>query len=187
MVKRVFGSYNSEEEAIHGVEELQEKGYKADDLLLMSNKDKREVLEENTNVEVKSSPISNGNGDSLIDKIKRAFTQETGPEDQATTQEKLVEHGLSEEQASRYAADVEDGKILIAADEASAGSTIRPLTDPNLDPVAEPENLDKVTGKYEPTEDMPRSSMAPTPEEPEPSLESTHPAEENRFFRENKE
>lgn len=157
MEKRVFGSYNSEEEAISGVEELEGKGYMAKDLLLLSNKDKRAALEENTNVEVKSSPISNGN--SLLDKIKRAFTQESDAEEPIGTQEKLVEYGLSKEQASYYAADIEDGKILIAADESSAGSTIRPLANPNLDPVAEPENTntDKVTGYYEPVDDIPRT------------------------------
>lgn len=182
MVKRVFGSYSTEEEAIEGVKELQEKGYTAEDLLLLGNKDTQEVLEENTNVEVKSSPVSNGN--SLMDKIKRAFTQENGPEESTGTVNKLVEYGLSEEQASRYAPEVEEGKVLIAADEESAGSTIRPFADSNLDPVAEPENSDNVTGINEPTEDVPRSSdmeTGPSSEDPEPSRESTHPSEENKL------
>lgn len=156
MEKRVFGSYNSEEEAIHEVEELEEKGYMAKDLLLLSNKDKRAALEENTNVVVKSSPISNGN--SLLDKIKRAFTQESDTDEPTGTLEKLVEYGLSKEQAAYYAADIEDGKILIAADESSAGSTIRPLANPDLESVAEPENTntDKVTGNYEPVDEVSR-------------------------------
>lgn len=180
-MKRVFGSYKSEEEAIRTVEELQEKGYRAEDLLFLSNKNKREVLEESTEVEVKSSPLSNNT--SLLDKIKQAFTQEAGTEDQTPTEEKLIEYGLSKEQALNYADDVESGAILIAADEESAGSTIRPLADPNLDPVPDPgvvegdiyEPIERIQGTY-------GHWTEPSPSNPEPSKESIHPSEENRLY-----
>lgn len=184
MVKRVFGSYATEEEAVKAVKELQEKGYKAEDLLLLGNRDTQEVLEEKTDVEIKTSPISNGNGDSLIDKIKLVFTQETGRKDVEKTKDKLAESGLSEKQAARYAEDVENGMVLIAADEESSGSTIRPLTDPNLDPIANAEESDNVSGFHEPTDDIPRNSeneVQPSSEDPEPSLESTHPAKDNKL------
>lgn len=182
MVKRVLGSYNTEEEAIRAVRELQGKGYMAEDLLLLSNKTKREALEENTEVEVKSSPASNGN--SLFDKIKQVFTLEADSEERAGTKEKLIEFGLSKEQSSIYATDVEGGSILIAAEEDSASSTIRPLADPNLDPVADEERTDSATGLIDPDKKPGRNSAGsarPSSADPEPSLESTHPSSLNRL------
>lgn len=175
MTKRIFDSYPSEEEALAAVTDLQTKGYKAEDLVLLSNKRTQAALEDRTDVEVKSSSDGKG-GDSFLDKIRRVFTQEEETEENPDTKKRLVEAGLSEEQAIRYAAEVDDGHILIAADEESSGSAIKPLSDPNLDPVAVPDSTDTVTGVGEPTEDITRTTAG----DPEPSVESTHPSERNR-------
>lgn len=135
MANIVVGSYSTEKEAVEAVRHFKEKGYKPEDLLLLTNRDNSEKLKDQTDVHIEDTVAEHEGDESFMDKIKRALVQDVGPEDNLSNFDKLISYGLSEQQAEEYARSLEAGNMIIIASETSGDSDRRtaPVADDNID------------------------------------------------------
>ncbi|MDQ0247584.1 uncharacterized protein (TIGR02271 family) [Bacillus fengqiuensis] len=109
MTKQVVGTYNSENSVIEAIQELKSKGYDYNDMsIITNNQENRHFLEYRTEAAVHDMSKDM----SLTEKIKSAFND--GESD--NLEKKLVDIGVSKNEATSYASDVNEGKILLIVD-----------------------------------------------------------------------
>lgn len=113
MPKKVIGSYSSEEEAIQAVNAFELKGYDSDDLTVMTGRGKTKELRTFTDANVEKTGSGAGSG-SFWEKIKKVLTYDAATNLPANQQ--LTDQGVHPDDAERYAAELDDGKILVTAD-----------------------------------------------------------------------
>lgn len=132
MAKKVIGVFATEEEAEETIQNLESQGYKPEDLTILTDRGNAESLENESDVRLETGVSRNKQDESFMDKIKRAFMQDVGPEEKLSTKERLGSHGLPEEQIPRYAKELESGNFLLLSDE-NSGGRVAPIADDNLD------------------------------------------------------
>lgn len=115
MSKLIVGSYLSEEEAVKAINVYELQGHEAKNIVVLTNDAHKKSLEKRTDVAVKSDTPENEETSTITDKIKEFFTANANLE--LDTQDKLIEYGLSREDAIRCMADVNLGKIVVLADD----------------------------------------------------------------------
>lgn len=113
MTIEVFGSYKSKDEAIKEVDRLSLEGIPANHIRVFTLQESAEELAKETDGKVKN--VNEDYDDDFISKVKKMFFK-VSDTDNNNLHDELVEHGLSSEQATRYTAEIRDGKILVLAD-----------------------------------------------------------------------
>lgn len=109
MTKQVVGTYNSEDSVIGAIQELKSKGYDYNDMsIITNNQENQHFLEYRTEAAVHDMSADM----SLTEKIKSAFNDDESD----NLEKKLVDIGVSRNEATSYAADVNAGKILLIVD-----------------------------------------------------------------------
>lgn len=112
MTKQVVGTYNSEDSVIEAIQDLKSQGYDYDDMsIITNNQENRHFLEYRTEAAVHDMSTDM----SLTEKIKSVFND--GESD--NLEKRLVDIGVSRNEATSYAADVDAGKILLIVDSAN--------------------------------------------------------------------
>ena len=115
MTKLIIGSYHSEDDAVNAVAVYELKGHLAKNIIILTNQNNINEIKKQTDVEVKSNAPNSEEDSSLTDKIKKIFTYHSNIE--LDTREKLIEFGLSPEDASKCMTEVNSGKIVVLADD----------------------------------------------------------------------
>jgi hypothetical protein len=137
--RRVAGIYESEEEAKESVENLQVEGHRPEEIIIVVNdKEKTDWLRDETSAkteklvenpeEIEESPEEKM---SFMEKIKTAFkgqTEFSGDTSANDAKEpfNFTEHGFPEDEAERYAAEINKGNIVILAPAASETAADQP-------------------------------------------------------------
>lgn len=104
--KQVIGLCKSDIDAIRRIEDLQAKGYDANQLYAITkDEDFHLRLQNNTKAEVTSA------GPSIVEKVKSIFTKDQ------PIKEYLLEFGLSEGDAEAYYKDIDNELILLVMDQ----------------------------------------------------------------------
>ncbi|WP_164669723.1 general stress protein [Virgibacillus doumboii] len=116
MANEIYGPYKSNKEAVTKAEILELKGHKGENITIFANKHNANALENRTDITIESDMSVNKTGDSFFDKIKKAVLTDK-PDTNTDLHEKLVEHGISKEQAKTYKEEIELGNVLIVADD----------------------------------------------------------------------
>lgn len=175
MANIVVGSFSTESEAAEMVRDLENKGYKEEDITLLTSKGSSNQLDDQTDIQVENVGTGNKENESFMDKIKRALIQDVGPENNLSTVEKLISYGLSEEQAKDYSRGLEAGNIVLVANDGSGefNRMTAPIADDNID------SLDR-TGRTNLADDDLESVSGYqniTADDREPETESEEPAD----------
>lgn len=155
MANMVVGSFSNEEELRNAIQDLEKKGYSEENIIVLMNKKNSKEMESKTDIQVESVDSNERDNEGFMDKIKRALAQDVGPEDTLSAYDRLLSHGLSEEQAKEYSGSLEAGNMVLIANEdnASTGRRTAPLADDNID------SLDR-TGRTNVAEDDVATSSA---------------------------
>lgn len=111
MTKEIAGVYDSLEETIQKVENLEIKGYDQEKIAVITNNRKRDELDEETDVEVRSG-IPQKDTDTFKDKIVEFFTDDT-----VDPYIDLMEFGIPEEQAKVHQGDLKSGKMIVTLEQ----------------------------------------------------------------------
>ncbi|WP_373895533.1 general stress protein [Virgibacillus natechei] len=117
MANQIIGSYSSKDEAVNVVERLELKGFIANNIIIFANSDYAKEMEKLTDVKVKSDGTANEDDESFMDKVKKVFTDQTDTDPHMALHEKLINAGISEHQAKKYADEIKSGNILVVADD----------------------------------------------------------------------
>ncbi|GAB3801108.1 general stress protein [Virgibacillus kimchii] len=107
MTKEIAGVYDSLEETIRKVENLELKGHDQKKIAVITNSRKINELDEETDVKVRSG-IPEKDTDSFKDKIVELFTDDT-----VDPYIHLMEFGIPEEQAKVHQGDLKSGKMIV--------------------------------------------------------------------------
>ncbi|WP_164219573.1 general stress protein [Virgibacillus sp. YIM 98842] len=106
MGKEIVGVYDSLDDTIQKIENLETKGHHQDVAVITNNR-KRDELDEELNVKVRSG-IPEKDTDSFKEKIVDFFTDAT-----VDPYIHLVEFGIPEDQAKLHQGDLKSGKIIV--------------------------------------------------------------------------
>ena len=114
MTIQIIGKYQSVIDAVKVASGLELKGFKAKNILILTNH-KHGELKDLTDVGVASNRPDEEKPETFLTKVKRRLFN---PLDQTVDlHEKLVQFGVSAEDATTYIEDVESGKTLVIADD----------------------------------------------------------------------
>src|SRR5690625_4452492 len=115
MARLIIGSYSTEENAINAINNYELKDNEAKNITLLTNSSQPGKIESKTDVNVSSILDDLEESTDLLTKIKRFIINY--PDIELDTIEKLVNFGLSKEQAERALTKVQAGKIVVLADD----------------------------------------------------------------------
>lgn len=112
MEKHIIGAYDSTNEAAAVIEQLSNKGYSPEEIVVVSNREQVNSLENRTGLSVERTGAGQNDSGSMWDKIKDAFTLD----EEEHSKGRLSKFDISDEDARRYESKLDDGKILIAVE-----------------------------------------------------------------------
>lgn len=115
MSKLIVGSYLTKEDAAKAISIYELQGHEANNIIALTNEEHKDSLDKLTDVTVKSDSPADNDQLTITDKIKDIFTANASLE--LDTHDKLIEYGLSEDDATRCMKDVKLGKIVVLADD----------------------------------------------------------------------
>lgn len=134
MSKRIIGAFKSEEEALETIDALEAEGYLTKDLQILTTNKDADNFRGSTNIFVESEEAESEKDakPSLVDKVKSAIPFVDDPGDPSLVRKKLVEMGVSHDEAVKFAPPGDTGSIFIIADEnpdgnAAGGTTKKKL------------------------------------------------------------
>lgn len=134
MTKRIVGTFKSEEEVLETLDALEAEGYLSKDLQILTTNKDADNLRGSTEVFVESGEAESEKAvkQSLIDKVKGAVPFMDDPEDPSLVREKLMEMGVSHEEAMKFAPSGDTGSIFIIAEEHPDGNAVGGTTKKKL-------------------------------------------------------
>ncbi|WP_192987401.1 general stress protein [Carnobacterium mobile] len=112
MDRRVEGTYTSTDEAVKAVERLLNEGYVADEILIITDNNHENELEDLTLVDVEA--VETEEEESLWDKIKDTFN--FGNYNEGNDANPLVEYGIDAEAAEHFNEALENRETIILLD-----------------------------------------------------------------------
>lgn len=117
MTKRMLGSYQTVEEALHAADVYALGGHSEDDIIMLTNDENAAKLEGRTPVQIKTdNPPQHPEKETFMDKVKDAFSSADENIELDTT-EKLTAFGLSQQEADSAMNGVKKGNIVIIVDD----------------------------------------------------------------------
>ena len=117
MAKSIVGVYETAEDTMNAIEGLTSRGYETDDIAVITNRRDADYLEERTGAEVANADARDNDHDqSFWDKLKDYFTM--NDEDDRSNQ--LSNINIPEDELNSYTTELNDGKFILAVDEAAA-------------------------------------------------------------------
>lgn len=125
MAKRMVGAYETEEQALKILENLGSDGYLEKDILIFTTNKDADNLRGSTGAFVESGEAEKEDADKLsfIDKIKNALPLvSSNTEEPSAVKSRLIELGVPEEEASKYAPSGKSGSIFIMVEENPDGN-----------------------------------------------------------------
>lgn len=125
MAKKVVGVYNTELEVIEAVNNLKVSGYAPEEITIVAkNSDESAWIRRESNMETPNSDDlslesdRNKEDESFWDKVKNFFVSESETYDETDGYTaRFNQYGLTNEDAERYNAEVETGKVVVLAPE----------------------------------------------------------------------
>ncbi|PLS15946.1 stress protein [Bacillus sp. M6-12] len=149
MNREIVGVYETAEEAIKGIEALTSKGYDATDLSVITNREDIFPIESRTGLAVDGPSAENSEHQSFMDKLKNSFMMDH----EKDSRERLKDYGISANDISSYASDLDNDKILVAvySDKRPAANTYETYSDTAtdaLEPNAFTSNSDENMNAY---------------------------------------
>lgn len=114
MTKRVLGLYNTIEETRNEIAVFELSGHESKNVVIFVNDIDGSLFNDHHVVNLDTNQAT-GNDESFIEKVKENFTTQDVPN--FNTTEKLVEYGLSEDEAIKALAGVKDDKIVVIVDD----------------------------------------------------------------------
>lgn len=115
MGKLIVGSYRTKEEAVKAINVYELQGHEAKNIIALTNEERKDSLEKLTDVAVTDDSEDENEDPTITDRLKNLFTNQTNLE--LNTIDSLVEYGLSKEEATCCLADLNDGMIVVLADD----------------------------------------------------------------------
>jgi hypothetical protein len=118
MAKSIVGVYETPEETMNAIEGLTSRGYDTDDIAVITNRRDADYLEERTGAEVTNADVrDNDHNESFWDKLKDYFTMN----DEYDRSNQISNINIPEDELNSYTTELNDGKFILAVDEAAAG------------------------------------------------------------------
>lgn len=115
MGKLIVGSYPTKEEAVKAITVYELQGHEAKNIIALTSEKRKESLEKLTDVAVKSDSAEDEDQLTIAERFKNLFTNNTDLE--LDTHDKLLDYGLSAEDAVRCMDDLNAGMIVVLADD----------------------------------------------------------------------
>jgi|SRR5690625_2120073 len=115
MGKLIVGSYSTKEEAVKAITVYELQGHEAKNIIALTSGKRKESLEKLTDVAVKSDSAEDEDQLTIAERFKNLFTNNTDLE--LDTHDKLLDYGLSAEDAVRCMDDLNAGMIVVLADD----------------------------------------------------------------------
>lgn len=115
MGKLIVGSYPTKEEAVKAITVYELQGHEAKNIIALTSGKRKESLEKLTDVAVKSDSAEDEDQLTIAERFKNLFTNNTDLE--LDTHDKLLDYGLSAEDAVRCMDDLNAGMIVVLADD----------------------------------------------------------------------
>lgn len=115
MGKLIVGSYSTKEEAVKAITVYELQGHEAKNIIALTSEKRKESLEKLTDVAVKSDSAEDEDQLTIAERFKNLFTNNTDLE--LDTHDKLLDYGLSAEDAVRCMDDLNAGMIVVLADD----------------------------------------------------------------------
>jgi uncharacterized protein (TIGR02271 family) len=110
MKTNIIGVYNSQDEVINAIQDLQNDGYKVQDLGIIGH---TKGMDSNVENETGANALTFASGsddDGLIDNLSNLYDDNN---DNHATENKFLELGMTKDEAREYVSFVEDGKIIL--------------------------------------------------------------------------
>ncbi|GAB3803286.1 general stress protein [Virgibacillus kimchii] len=114
MSNEIFGPYETTDEVINMVTSLELKGYKSSNISLLANEDHTENLIKHTDVNVESEVSGEPEKHKFTKKVQNLFSNSKNVH--TSLHERLKKENISDKQADKLLEAVENGKIVILAD-----------------------------------------------------------------------
>lgn len=113
-----IGAFSTEMDAIHAANNLELKGFKADNIIIFTKNSSPKKMKQYTDVHVHSDYHPHRNEDrSLLNKMKTTFTNSEQEEETLNNYEKLIKLGFSKTEATKFMSELQTGYTLIIADD----------------------------------------------------------------------
>jgi hypothetical protein len=117
MAKSIVGVYETPEETMNAIEGLTSRGYDTDEIAVITNRRDTDYLEERTGAEVANADVrDNEHDESFWDKLKDYFTMNN----EYDRSNQLSNMDIPEDELDSYTTELNDGKFILAVDEAAA-------------------------------------------------------------------
>jgi uncharacterized protein (TIGR02271 family) len=110
MKSNIIGVYNSQEEVINAIQDLQNDGYRVQDLGIIGQTKGMDSNVENETGANALTFASQSEDDGLIDNLSNLYENDN---DNHATENKFMELGMTKDEAREYVSFVEDGKIVL--------------------------------------------------------------------------
>lgn len=125
MARRVLASYFSEDKLADTLNEFKTKGYTSQDFLIFTAEISVESIHAHTDDILERLPSirRSTNTQPLIKEIKHDLNDGSRVEPVAVSMDKLIELGISSEDAAAYGSEADDGNILILVNEEGVEDT----------------------------------------------------------------
>ncbi|GAB3061231.1 general stress protein [Virgibacillus ainsalahensis] len=117
MGQEVFGPFSARDEAVNLVNSLELKGYSAQNITVFTHRNDTSDMKKHTDVNVESNVTEEKREESFTDKVKKIFFNDNTEDTDSDIYDKLMDLGMSDQQASKYIEEIESGKILVIADD----------------------------------------------------------------------
>ncbi|EDL64889.1 general stress protein [Bacillus sp. SG-1] len=144
MEKSVVGAYDSTIEVMDVINSLTKDGYTEEDILVISNRDDIDTLDNTSGLHVEHTDVNHGESRSLWEKIKDSFMVK----EHEGSNNDLSQYEIPLNQVGTYQSKLEDGKILVAVTAkdkyvlSHGGEVVD--TGANIKPVSESEEDDEM-------------------------------------------
>ncbi|KKK38502.1 hypothetical protein WQ57_07805 [Mesobacillus campisalis] len=109
MKSNIIGVYNSQDEVMEAIQELQNDGYRVQELGIIGRTQGTDSDIENKTGANALTFKSESENDGLIDNLSNLYEENNG----GRTAEKFMELGMTKDEAREYVSFVEDGKIIL--------------------------------------------------------------------------
>lgn len=122
MVRRVLASYFSEDKLVDTLTEFKMKGYTSEDFLIFTAEVDVNSIHAHTDEFLERLPTIRRdlNSGTVVEEIKKSFAEGSGTKPPFISLDKLIELGISREEASVYGIEADDGNILVLVEEKEA-------------------------------------------------------------------
>jgi len=113
LAEEVYGPFSSVAEAVKTVDVMELEGYSNATITIFSHGKYADEINDKTDVSITSTETSKNRESSFMDKVSKVIFN--GVEETTNIHDKLRDKGLTPQQATKYAKEINSGKIVVTA------------------------------------------------------------------------